>query len=51
VRLGAALAQSGTENLSGLTTLLIYLVPAGIALGLVIAAVLRRRRRAKRDER
>ncbi len=44
-----ALIQSGTETLSGFTTLLFYLVPAGVGLGLVIALILRRRRRLRKD--
>ena len=44
----AALIQSGTENLSGFTILLFYLVPAGVGLGLVIAVILRRRRRLRK---
>jgi NhaP-type Na+/H+ or K+/H+ antiporter len=47
--LGAALLQSGTETLSGFTTLLFYLVPAGVGLGLVIAVIVRRRRRGRRE--
>ena len=47
--MGAAFIQSGTENLSGFTTLLIYLIPAAVGLGLVIAAILRRRRRLGRS--
>ncbi len=45
--MGAALIQSVTENLSGFWALVIYLVPAGVGLGLVVAFVLRRRRRRK----
>jgi NhaP-type Na+/H+ or K+/H+ antiporter len=40
-----ALIQSGTETLPGFWTLIIYLVPAGVALGLVIAVIIGRRRR------
>ncbi len=39
--------QSGTETLPGFWALAIYLLPAGVALGLVVAFVLRRRRRRK----
>ena len=38
-----ALIQSGTETLPGLWALAIYLIPAAVALGLVVAFVLRRR--------
>jgi NhaP-type Na+/H+ or K+/H+ antiporter len=48
---GAALLQSGTENLSGFTTLLFYLIPAAVGLGLVVAVILRRRRRLGRSRR
>jgi hypothetical protein len=44
---GAALIQSGTETLSGAWALVIYLIPAAVGLGLVIAFVLRRRRGRK----
>ena len=44
---GAALIQSGTETLSGFWALAIYLIPAAVGLGLVIAFILRRRRRRK----
>ncbi len=47
---GTALLQSGTETLPGIWALVTYLVPAGVALGLLVAVVLRRRRRRKRDE-
>ena len=47
--MSAALMQSGTESLSGFWALVIYLIPAGVGLGLVIAFVLRRRRRRKGD--
>jgi len=47
--MGAALIQSGTETLSGFWALVIYLIPAGIGLGLVVAFVLRRRRRREGD--
>jgi NhaP-type Na+/H+ or K+/H+ antiporter len=40
-----ALVQSGTETLPGLWALIIYLVPAGVALGLVIAVIITKRRR------
>ncbi len=45
--MGAALIQSVTETLSGFWALVIYLIPAAAGLGLVIAFVLRRRRRRK----
>lgn len=45
--MGAALIQSGTETLSGAWALAIYLIPAGVGLGLIIAVALRRRRRRK----
>jgi len=35
--------QSGTETLSGFWALLIYLIPAGVGLGLLAAVILRRR--------
>ena len=47
--MGAALIQSGTETLSGFWALVIYLIPAGVGLGLVVAFALRRRRRRKGD--
>jgi NhaP-type Na+/H+ or K+/H+ antiporter len=43
--MSAALIQSGTETLPGLWTLITYLIPAGVALGLVIAVIIGRRRR------
>ena len=49
--MGAALIQSGTETLSGLWALVIYLIPAGVGLGLLIAVILRRRRRRKKGAR
>ncbi len=45
--MSAALIQSGTETLPGLWALVIYLITAAVGLGLVIAFVLRRRRRRK----
>ncbi len=45
--MSAALMQSGTETLSGFWALVVYLIPAVVALGLVVAFVLRRRRRRK----
>ena len=45
--MGAALMQSGTETLSGFWALVIYLIPAAVGLGLVVAFALRRRRGRK----
>ena len=39
--------QSGTETLSGFWSLVIYLIPAAVGLGLLVAFALRRRRRRK----
>jgi hypothetical protein len=43
----AALIQSGTETFSGAWALVIYLIPAAVGLGLLVAFALRRRRRRK----
>lgn len=43
--MSVALVQSGTETLPGVWALITYLIPAGVALGLVIAVVVGRRRR------
>ena len=45
--MSAALIQAGTETLPGWWALVLYLVPAGVGLGLVIALLVRRRRRRK----
>jgi NhaP-type Na+/H+ or K+/H+ antiporter len=47
---GATLIQSGTETLPGWWALVLYLVPAGVALGIVIALLLRRQRRRGKTE-
>ena len=44
---GAALMQSGTETLSGFWALAIYLIPAAVGLGLIVAVILARRRGRK----
>jgi len=41
--------QSGTETLSGFWALVIYLIPAAVGLGLLVAFALRRHRRRKGD--
>ena len=46
--MSATLIQSGTETVPGLWTLITYLVPAGVALALVVAVIISRRRRRKR---
>ena len=46
----AALLQAGTETLPGWWALVLYLIPAGVALGVIIALVVRRRRRRRRAE-
>jgi hypothetical protein len=48
--MSAALIQSGTDTLPGWWALVLYLIPAGVALGIVIALLLRRQRRRKRPE-
>jgi hypothetical protein len=44
----AALTQAVTETLPGIWALVSYLIPACVALGLLVAVVLRRRRRRGR---
>ena len=46
----AARMQSGAETLPGWWALVLYLIPAGVALGIVIALLVRRQRRRKRAE-
>lgn len=48
--MSAVLMQSGTETLAGWWALVLYLIPAGVALGIVIAVLVRRRRRRAREE-
>ena len=48
--MSASLIQAGTETLPGWWALVIYLVPAGVALGIIIALLLRRGRRRRAAE-
>ena len=48
--MSAALMQTTTETLPGWWALALYLLPAGVALGLIIAFIVRRRRRRRRAE-
>ena len=45
-----ALLQAVTETLPGWWALVLYLIPAGVALGIVIALLVRRQRRRRRAE-
>jgi hypothetical protein len=44
------LIQAGTDALPGWWALVLYLIPAGVALGIIIALLLRRQRRLKKAE-
>ena len=47
--MSVALMQATTETLPGWWALVLYLIPAGVALGLIIAFVVRRRRRRRTE--
>lgn len=48
--LNVALIQSGTETAPGWLALLLYLVPAAVALGIVVVLIRRRLRRREKAE-
>lgn len=48
--MNVALIQSGTETVPGWLALLLYLVPAAVALGIVVVLIRRRLRRREKAE-